>query len=1756
MHETLAASLPQLLAILGSFTNDNEMKILIKAFLANVGSSSTVVRRSTASCLAVLVTSCRKPQLFSSWLLTTATGLLLPLNSRTLVTLISGVLSLCRSILPLFTTADEDTEALLQLYELCIHFLSHPDHNIVNASLETLQQLLRLAPPLLTFRLSSPGGVGESRLATDQHQEVRDDGEGQACAELPSLQSMSDMSEVMANTILSFPEDTVDGGGQSEEDEEREEIVLPPPDPGKPKQTSSSEPPSSYDPKPEDEALGDFADGGISLFYLGRRLAANFLLSREKGEMVKETRVSVKTLALSCLGEVVMLVPQLWGLNVYLDLQEELTTPVFSDLVLFTSHEDPGLRGSAARLVGRVLRGACLESGGRLGSWFSRDGQPEPGELIAQLISLLEDESSVTVRQAIAGARLCIPHLLQSSEFSSTTSLLRCLPGLASNKYWLVRLDVCELLSVIPSVPASYLLSSWTEDTLQAITTLLGDEDARVRSAASSSLVSLASNLTLPRGTLLPNHYSEQLASLYFHSPTQDLSTTNMEEVPRPVQPVPLSLFPLISSISDLFSTSASKHLSSGCTEALAALAAKFPPLLFPSGWGVHVSGRRRRQSSATPATLACPALSLLSHAIHLLNSSPSCQSLPTHGHLLSLSSLLFSGLAGHSLRQGQPGKEEDGLVVGDPLLSEVGESLLLHLLKLLSILHHAFEEVVPAPPSSKPTLPSLPNASLSPIKKRSTETTSPSSPTNEKEKTFNPKDEKKLRGSFVTSPFYMKQYEVVRSSFAVYKTSLEAGVEERLTVFTDSVLECIATFLEFSNGADIGKYVEEMLSYMKSCLSISTSATLRAVQCLLKCLFKSNLAFIPYNPGPAPIPTLTTTSSIFDNLISRPYTIMTLEHGLVVEGRGEASVSSTSSCSPVRRGATLRPPLRHSSRSADRSSLASFIRLFEPMVIKALKHYTVSSCVVRQSRVLQLLTQLVRLRVNYCLLDSDQIFIGFVLKQLEAIEEGQLNNAEFIVPHIFEFLVLLSYEKNHSKVIIDVPKILQLCEGLAARAEDSWKYVVPALKVVAADLFTTRTGPELEAQREVVVSMLLKQIGHQQVMDSLVQLLDWVRAEDGGEDKSRKLSRQILDALIPLLCSHQVQMKEHKHLDSLKCLLQTLSPGTLRPCDPLLSALLGCSVDLGQLAEVLSWLGFTVSTFLTILQLSPEEAILGRLQELGIMLGSAGSSLLDTSMQSSTASGDQGGPASPEHTLGTFLLHVVGSAASKLHCMLFSPGTQDEAGLVFLQQELAELLLLLTYILQSGRCPRLAAALVALARSVPQGAMHSAEMITDLVLQMGHASPVLTVQWIYILVLMDHSSPAVWARVLGISRGPANSRLSATEQSEPASSLGLEVARKAAIAVMGNHLVENTGDGELLAWLLSTQIREIVMCADEPQVKEFITVVHRQSAASGVLLEAISARLESMRSSACHAAILDCLTNIHRSHTGRVLQLLVRQFLQSPVLVLGKRAAALACRRVEMLLSETDTVVQEQLSHSDLAGLMENFTRKSVARRHTKLVTLFNRLAVSFYDLSPIEQGDGRKFNPGSVSGVELDRSWYLTQVKRSCCGAAPPQECARLLANISFSDIMLVMTAKDFNVRILEECLLQGITLPDTFAPSIDSLDRLPGLLSDPERSPGLREAGVSLKEGPPLYRAASQVLLQHIKNLVELLPRPVQVVKSISCLETPSFYFRFSDPKPGGHLLTPRRNTLTSWTTSSPAPKASIGSPNCCQGFSLVD
>lgn len=43
------------------------------------------------------------------------------------------------------------------------------------------------------------------------------------------------------------------------------------------------------------------------------------------------------------------------------------------------------------------------------------------------------------------------------------------------------------------------------------------------------------------------------------------------------------------------------------------------------------------------------------------------------------------------------------------------------------------------------------------------------------------------------------------------------------------------------------------------------------------------------------------------------------------------------------------------------------------------------------QCKVLELFNQLLALRINYCFLNSDRVFIDFVLKQLENVEHLEI---------------------------------------------------------------------------------------------------------------------------------------------------------------------------------------------------------------------------------------------------------------------------------------------------------------------------------------------------------------------------------------------------------------------------------------------------------------------------------------------------------------------------------------------------------------------------------------------------------------------------------------------------------------------------------------------------------------------------------------------------------------------------------------------
>ena len=201
------------------------------------------------------------------------------------------------------------------------------------------------------------------------------------------------------------------------------------------------------------------------------------------------------------------------------------------------------------------------------------------------------------------------------------------------------------------------------------------------------------------------------------------------------------------------------------------------------------------------------------------------------------------------------------------------------------------------------------------------------------------------------------------------------------------------------------------------------------------------------------------------------------------------------------------------------------------------------------------------------------------------------------------------------------------------------------------------------------------------------------------GDDRWRKLSRILTEALIPLLAAQKIHIEEKSHLDLLHQIFAGLAPGTLRPVDPLLSAVLTCTVDLTKLRDVQRWLGFVVLSLPILTNQSPEEAILARLEELGIQMmmsssvsaGEADSSdsnvVMGTSMmsmESSTSTTNSEFQVKPEVTLAKFLLQAIGAACTKFHQLAYSIETEDKTA--FLTQELSHLLLFVIYMFQSGR--------------------------------------------------------------------------------------------------------------------------------------------------------------------------------------------------------------------------------------------------------------------------------------------------------------------------------------------------------------------------------------------------------------------------------------------------------------------------------------
>lgn len=1556
--------------------------------------------------------------------------------------------------------------------------------------------------------------------------------------------------------------------------------------------------------------IGHYTDRDAApLVHCVRLLSASFLLTGQKGALVpdRDVRVSVKALALSCVGAAMALYPESFFSKLY-KLQTDTVDPIdvqyVSDILNYISHGDPQVRGATSILCGTIVYSILHKSRYDAEHWLaivkSSSGNSFSLEnCIPLLQKCLKDESSVTCKLTCVAVRHCISSLLCSTYSEHGLQLMIDLLTLKNSSYWLVRTELLETLAEIDFRLVGFLegkadglhrgahhytgLLHLQDRVLNGVLiSLLGDEDARVRHVATATLVKIVPKLFFhcDQGQADPivaaaRDQSSVYLKLLMHEtqPASHFAVSTITRIYRGYSIVQSptdvtmenNLSKVITAVSHALTTSTTRALTFGCCEALCLLSIAYPVCTWSVGWHcgyvtsssaqasrIQVYKNRGRsfsisqQSPSDEPRKSCTAgmtnmiLSLLSSAWFPLDLSAHQDALILAGNLLAATapkSLKNPWTAEDEANQTANKQEEPWPALGDRSMVGLVDQLFIHLLKAINICSHVIDDVPPGP-VVKTTLPSLTNPpSLSPIRRKGKEresveqTAVPLSPKKASDTTpasrpadaSGPAQTSKSLGSFYHLPSYLKLYDVLKATYANYKVTLDLqNNNEKFGSFLRSALDVLCQVLELATLTDIGKCVEEILGYLKSCFSREPVIVTICVQQLLKTLFGTNLASqfeaLYSNPSKTQGKAQRLGSSnlrpgLYHYCFMAPYTHFTqalADASLrnMVQADQEQDASGWFDVLQKVSSQLKNSITNVTKHRADKNTIHNHIRLFEPLVIKALKQYTTTTSVQLQRQVLDLLAQLVQLRVNYCLLDSDQVFIGFVLKQFEYIEVGQFRESEAIIPNVFFFLVLLSYERYHSKQIIGIPKIIQLCDGIMASGRKAVTHAIPALQPIVHDLFVLRgankadAGKELETQKEVVVSMLLRLIQYHQVLEMFILVLQQCHKEN--EDKWKRLSRQIADIILPMLSKQQMHIDSHEALGVLNTLFETLAPSSLRPVDMLLRSMFVIPYTMASVSTVQLWISGILAILRVLISQSTEDIVLSRIQELSfcpLLVSCQNIAKLregENYQQSTENCAEQSQEkVPPEETFSRFLLQLVGILLEDIvHKELKVDLTEQQH--TFYCQQLGTLLMCLVHIFKSGTFRRITNAATRLFKGDGEsGNYYTLESLSEHVESMFPTHPSLVLLWCQFLLLIDYTNYNWWSEVhqtlkrnsLSSTKLLLSPQMSTdSDEPEPESKLGMcnrEIVRRGALILFCDYVCQNLHDSEHLTWLIVNHVQDLINLSHEPPVQDFISAIHRNSAASGLFIQAIHSRCENLATPTSLKKTLQCLEGIHLSQSGAVLMLYIDKLLCTPFRVLARMVDTLACRRVEMLLAAPSQNSISQVPLEELDRIQEYLQSSSLAQRHQRLYSLLDRFraTVASDTVSPLPlvtshplDGDGHP----RLETLDPDEDWYVSLVRSQCYTHSDSAllEGAELVNKIPRADRLAFITNKKFNMSMLGPCLALGVNQ----------------MIADQDSS---------------FFETTQSVLLDLISQTVQQLPDTHQIFQPLKPMEKDSYW-----------------------------------------------
>ncbi|GJQ87772.1 hypothetical protein Trydic_g18631, partial [Trypoxylus dichotomus] len=1690
IHEALVNCFPKILKSLGSFLSDNDVKTLLSAFLNNVGDASAVIRRASSNCLLTVCINCRKPYQSLFNLLDTLLDMsTTTAGAKASVFLAMGILSCLRMLIPHIRQIDSGQEIqgsfgitrktkvvqigkekFAQVYRLCLHFLLCEDDSVTGAALDTLSALFQNCTSefrelvLSTNGLGNAGrrsssfparlynlsGVPKSAFSDDRS----DTGGHHTEEEMTAAIRVRDVKE------LSCGVEALDIGSSDDKDVALifcTRLVC--------KLCLLSGRPAGIVP-----------DGVVRISVKSSALAClaslfaiypqGFLLRLSKRQPPSDRTDTDPYYQQQPISDVMLLAnhsdPQLRG----------------------------AIRSVVASFVRSALLEANASNEGFDGWLQATDVPPCPNgfgldRLLAFVREGLLDVSSNCVRQSLASLITCVNYVLLSSDCLLVLPVLQLIPAIAHGSHWLVKVKVLEVIEQLP-FPLIDSMGGATnfrdQIVFDVVFDLVADDDQRVRTIAAKTVVRIVPLLYYGEGRRCVERAVVERGGLYFRdkrlrrsaatacgeeeesteetAPGEDKILVKIfcDDLPFPFD-APLrydseedhnvtdALSTIVSVLRRRLETNfATDSTIAGYVEALSRLSSKYPTTVYQRIWGVGESCQT----------------SLLSFVGCLLDNEL-IYDIDCHAHVLRLYGNLFAGMCVHELRR----KDVDGVTMpsqrlataiaaqrplwrtfGEGPQQEICESFLNHTIKLLNVFVHVIEdtsltELKPPSANSNPTISSGASSPLKAARRTTIGDVEKASGGGERKTDDDDKGDKKNEpptttkalgmGYFANSAHYVKIYHQFRIAYVKYKATLHYDEQPaNIVTLLGVLLESLGQILEIATMVETSRIAEELLSYLQTVFYLEPAGAVSCVHQLLKSLFGSNLVSRADALKLLKRKAATVRDERIDDGLRyafRRYHYDDLYgYFRALRRTFEANVRSDTPPLTWMMAYPHRTEMRQAAAPAIKSDkmLANYIRLFEPMVIRSLKDYTITSNVDVQCAVLRLLNQLVRLKVNYCLLDSEQVFIKFIQKQFEYIEEGLMAHPERIIPKMFEFLMNLSHGKQHSKSIIGVPKVIQLCDGLMACGQAPLGYCIPALRPIVENVFllarqrdygsstaaaatATADFSELEITREFLMSMLLRLFEYAQVMDLLRAILNDARRTDkrqpiaaaaAAADRWSKYSRQMFDVFFAKLADDKLKLDNRNDTLSLMKWLIVLHPTVFRlPTigERLLAILFrNLPSTRDSVCAISRWLG-RVTIILTIVVQLREDALLKAVKdslrnfspEAMFDQVSVGSDPLNVASVGNNFENLDAGAIFVRFTFRVFELVAARCALAIRH---------DEDAR-FLIEQLSHVLFVCSRVYRPAEDHQsflfeTAASLIADDNSTTSnGGQYRAmlERINASFLVINRSFPFVVYQWCRLLTSLDRrNSTEQWIHKFMVldEQDSYGKRRRPHRQDR----LNLAISASAALISFCQHLNERNDCSEESSALIEVDrlFRLAIQYCDEAPVAEALLSVQRDAATSALFVEKTAAEVRSQRLEPCTMIrLLDLIQDCHGTQTGSSILLLIESLLNCRHLAVLRTVVNLTCRKLEYLLTFDVPDIKRQIRGEDLRALTDRLVENKLAGRNETLLGLLGKLGAHIYDGNASEHlhhhQHRRRVDVSHIRNLEINKSWYLKRLVAS---------------------------------------------------------------------------------------------------------------------------------------------------------------------------